>query len=525
MLICSLKIEKKQTKNCIKMETNSRNLNQPLDELTKDIKTVAINCLQWGDTGKGKIIDFFSDWADIVARGTGGDNAGHTVWYGNNKYVSHLIPCGHPDKINVMGSGMVINPKSLFEEIKSARENGINHRNLMLSLNAILILPFHIAQDNLSEISAGKDKIGTTGRGIAWAYADQVNRSGLFVNDLLNKDILFNKIKKNYDSKKFFFNSYDPQLIKAILESTRLEDGFYWNYENLFDLDAIVDKYYFYGQELKDLICDSDEFIRQNVGCKKIAIEGAQGLGLSNRYGTYPYVTSSDCSPYGSAEGVGLRYDRIGLSLGIIKAYATRVGHGPFPSESGGEFSENWCNDSANNRETELLFLKEIEQGSKKNVFNDDFIFGMKLRIAGDEYGATTGRPRRVGWLDLPFLKHAMKFGVKDLVITKLDVLNDCDIIKVCDSYRYRGPAYNYGKRTIVDGDIFDDAVMDYNIIKNCKPIYTDFLGWKTDINDCKRFSDLPRNLISFLRFISNETGGRIRILSTGFRKENIIVV
>ncbi|MFA7050056.1 MAG: adenylosuccinate synthetase [Patescibacteria group bacterium] len=488
-----------------------------------ETKTVAINCLQWGDTGKGKIVDLFSDWADIVARGTGGDNAGHTVWYGNDKYVSHLIPCGNPNKTNLMGSGMVINPKSLVDEIEMAKIHDINHQNLMLALNAALILPFHLVQDNLSEISAGKNKIGTTGRGIAWAYADRVNRSGLFVNHLLNKDSLAKKIKENYETKKFFFNSHDPQLIRALLDSMRLENSLYWDESNLFNLDAIIEKYYFYGQELKDLICDTDHFVRQSVGHKKIVIEGAQGLGLSNKYGTYPYVTSSDCSPYGSAEGIGLNYSQVDLSLGIIKAYVTRVGNGPFPTELGDDFSEDWCNNSSVDREKEFSILKGEVNFNQDNITDQDFMLGMRLRAIGDEYGATTGRPRRVGWLDLPLLRYAMNFGVKDLVVTKLDVLNGCDYIRVCNAYQYSGPQYIYGNRTLVRGTIFRETIMDYDVIKNCKPIYVDLPGWKSDIGGCKKISDLPENLTNYLGFIFKETGANIKILSTGFRKENIM--
>ncbi len=505
------------------METNT-NLDLLQSGLINDeIKTVAINCLQWGDTGKGKIIDMLSDWADIVARGTGGDNAGHTVWYGNNKYVSHLIPCGNPAKTNVMGSGMVINPKSLFDEIEAAKMNNIVHKDLMLALNAALILPFHLVQDNLSEISAGKQKIGTTGRGIAWAYADQVNRSGLFVNHLLNKDFLAKKLRDNYETKKSFFASFDPQLIRAILDSMRLEGGLYWDEKNLFNLDAIIEKYYLYGQELKDLICDTDKFIKQNVGFKKIAIEGAQGLGLSNKYGTYPYVTSSDCSPYGSAEGIGLNYSQVDLSLGVIKAYVTRVGHGPFPTEMGGDFSENWCNNLSINRAKEMLILKGDDPSEQYHSFDQDFLFGMKLRMIGDEYGATTGRPRRVGWLDLPLLRYAMNFGVKDLVMTKLDVLNDCDFIRICNAYHYSGCSYNYGNRSLGYGDIFRETIMNYDVIKDCKPVYIDLPGWKTDISECRKSSDLPQNLLNFLGFVSRQTGARIRVISTGFRRENVI--
>lgn len=496
-----------------------------LTDFLKEVNTLAVVCLQWGDTGKGKFVDLFADWADIIARGTGGDNAGHTICYGNKKYIFHIVPSGilydFLGKKNVIGSGTVVNPRSLFFELETLKQDNLSYNNLMVALNSKLILPFHLVQDGLSEISAGKNKIGTTGRGIAWAYTDHYNRSGLIFNDLLNKDRFVEKIRANFALKKPYFSAHDPQLVKAILENDRLEGGIYWDEKEIFNLDAIIEKYLRYGEEFKPLIRDTDAFMRENVSKKKILLEGSQGLGLSIDYGTYPYVTSSDCSVYGLAKGVGLNYADIDLALGIIKGfYMTRVGEGPFPSELGGKLSDNWCNGTGISRHTEMDFFR-------KSNFQDnpDFVQGLKIRVEGDEYGATTGRPRRVGWLDLPFLRYALNFGVKDLISTKLDVLNDVDLIKVCNFYRYTGSPYVYGERTLLYGDILSETIMDINVLNNCSPIYAEFPGWKCSLENCQTYSDFPGELRDIVDYVSSKTISKIRILSTGADREKTIFI
>lgn len=498
-------------------------------KLLENVKTVAISCRQWGDTGKGKFVDIFAEWADIIARGTGGDNAGHTVVCDGKELVTHLVPSGilydSQGKINIMGNGMVIYPKSLVDEISQLKEKGITCSNLKLAYNAKMILPTEILLDRLKEVSAGSGKIGSTGKGIGPAYTDFVGREGLIINDLLNPGLLWAKLKRHLIYKMEILKTYDRELIKKILDHEHLESGSYFNDEQVDNSDilnfiAIYNKYLSYGEKLKPFITNTDSFMRENIGKKKILLEGAQGDLLSIDRGTYPFVTSSDCTVAGLAKGVGLKESDIDLSLGIIKGfYMTRVGTGPFPTELGGDLSDMLCNSGKENRATEKDTYGEADVNSE-----DEFVQGVALRMAGNEYGATTGRPRRTGWLDLPLLHYSLGFNSPDLILTKLDVLSDFETIKICTRYKYRGAQeIFYAGKIICPGEDIYEAIPQAEIMKLCQPVFACFPGWKCSLKDCHDYDSLPKELKAILEFIVEETGAKPRIISTGPDREETI--
>lgn len=491
-------------------------------ELLKNVKTVAISCRQWGDTGKGKFVDIFAEWADIIVRGTGGDNAGHTVVCDGKELVTHLVPSGilREGKINIIGNGTVDYPKSLVGEIAQLKERGISCSNLKLAYNAKIILPTEILLDRLKEVSAGSGKIGSTGKGIGPTYTDFVGREGLIVNDLLNPTFFREKLKRHLKYKMAILKTYDLELIKTILDHEHLESGFYYDADNIISFEAVCEKYLAYGEELKPYISDTDSFIKSKLGISNILLEGAQGDMLSIDRGSYPFVTSSDCTVAGLAKGAGLKESDIDLSLGIIKGfYMTRVGAGPFPTELGGEQSDIWCNGGKANKAME----KALYDSTSKIDGGEEFLEGVALRMAGNEYGATTGRPRRTGWLDLPLLRYTLGFNSPDLILTKLDVLNDCDVIKVCNHYKYVGEDCVYAGQKILSGRYLETAIPQSEIMKFCKPIYVKFPGWKCGLGDCRSYDDLPEELKHILEFIIKETKARPRIISIGADREETI--
>jgi len=492
-------------------------------ELLNDVKTVFVTCRQFGDTGKGKFVDELSEWADIIGRGTGGDNAGHTSYFEGVKMVTHLIPSAirrdRDKKINIMGSGMVINPKSLVKELRYLDDLGISYNYLRLAYNAKLITPAQIVLDRVKEAMAGKGKIGSTLKGIGPTYEDFVGRDGLIVNDLANPDLLAKKLKKHLEYKKLILKNCDSELIKTTMNHESLESGLYFNEKEIFDLDAIMDQYLKYGKELEPFFDDTDQFMRNMVGRANILGEGSQGDLLSVEYGTYPYVTSSDCTVAGLAKGIGLDKSHVDLSLGIIKGfYMSRVGGGPFPTELGGSISEEWCNSGKIKRE------KEQSIYGKATIDDDDeFLQGVALRRVGDEYGATTERPRRVGWLDLPLLRYGLSFNAPDLILTKLDVLNSFKTIKVCERYEYCGPTMYVGRKKLESGDFILKANPEAEILEHCRPVYKSFPGWNCDITDCKTFESLPQELKNILSYVVKQTGAKPRIISIGADREQTI--
>ena len=412
--------------------------------------------LQWGDEGKGKIVDVLTRNYDIIARFQGGPNAGHTLEFEGHKHVLHTIPSGifHPESANVIGNGVVIDPVIFRKEIQNLEPHGINiNKVLMISRKAHLILPSHRLLDAASEASKVKNKIGSTLKGIGPTYMDKTGRNGLRVGDIEQDDF-----KERY-----------LQLVskhKQILSQ-------YTDFE--YNLDELEGPWFEAIDFLKGMqLIDSEHYIHQSLKSgKSILAEGAQGSLLDIDFGSYPFVTSSTTTCAGSCTGLGVAPNRIRNVYGIFKAYCTRVGSGPFPTELHDETGE-------------------------------------KLRANGHEFGATTGRPRRCGWLDLPALKYAIDInGVTHLIMMKSDVLSGMDTIKVCTSYRYKGTDIDYlPYRT------------DENLVE---PIYKELPGWQEDITRLENFDDAPQNLKNYVSYLEKELEVPITIVSVGpDRKQTI---
>lgn len=408
---------------------------------------------QWGDEGKGKIVDILSENYDIVTRYQGGANAGHTVTIGDQQYILHLIPSGilRENVSCVIGNGVVIDPNALLDEIELLRKNGINvDGRLFISHNAHLIMPYHKLLDKLNETNG--NKIGTTGRGIGPCYIDKYARKGIRIVDLLNKKVLEEKIRENLIEKN--------NLLKKI-----------YNLEEL-DVEAIIREYVEFDKIIDKYVKDVPAYLNNAIAeGKSILLEGAQGALLDVDHGTYPYVTSSSPTSGGACTGTGIPPTKINLVIGIVKAYTTRVGMGPFP--------------------TELL---------------DDT--GEKLRKIGAEYGATTGRPRRCGWFDAFLVKYsALINGIEEAAITKLDVLDSFKEIKVCTGYELNGRSLK-------------SYPTDVRRLSEIVPVYETFKGWDSSISKCRSYSDLPSEAREYLEFISRYTGVKITIVSVGPKRE-----
>ncbi|MFH1118439.1 MAG: adenylosuccinate synthase [Bacteroidota bacterium] len=420
--------------------------------------------LQWGDEGKGKITDVLTPEYDIIARFQGGPNAGHTLEFNGMKHVLHTIPSGifHPDKINVIGNGVIIDPRILALEIASLRERGAApENNLFISKRAHLILPTHRLIDNVYEASKGKSKIGSTLKGIGPAYTDKVARHGLRVGDLLLKDF-----RQRYDilKKEHFriINSYNPGSELLSIEGLEFE---------------AYEKLWFDGLEyVSDIqLIDSEIFINRSIqDGKRILAEGAQGTMLDIDFGTYPYVTSSSTISAGVCSGLGISPNNVGKVFGVFKAYCTRVGSGPFPTE----------------------LLNET---------------GDRLRENGKEFGSTTGRPRRCGWIDLPALHYAVMLnGVTDLVMMKADVMDDFDSIGVCTKYRIGDAVYDFPGYETMNQDI--------------EPFIKEIQGWKSPLNDFTVWDRLPEKFRHYVRFIEKSLNLPISVISVGPRRDQTIV-
>ncbi|MEO8764068.1 MAG: adenylosuccinate synthase [Ginsengibacter sp.] len=412
--------------------------------------------LQWGDEGKGKIVDYFASGYDIIARFQGGPNAGHTLYINGKKIVLHQIPSGifHDNKINLIGNGVVLDANILKKECESVEAMGIDYRkNLYISARTHLILPSHRAIDKASEFSKGNDKIGSTLKGISPAYMDKTGRNGLRVGDLLDKNFL-------------------SQYIKLRLKHQKLLDNFSFND----DISTWEEEFFEALEFLKKLqIVNGEYFINDAIQKgKKILAEGAQGSMLDVDFGTFPYVTSSSTITAGVGSGLGIAPQKIKDVFGITKAYCTRVGSGPFPTE-----------------------------------LNDET--GELIRITGNEFGSTTGRPRRCGWIDLVALKFAcMINGVTQLVMTKADVLDSLDTLEVCRSYKINGE-----ETTQVPFQMQRLAI---------EPVYKKFDGWKTDITAIKSFADLPPEMTVYIKYINETLDVPLNFISNGPGSDQIIV-
>jgi adenylosuccinate synthase len=424
------------------------------------MSTVIVVGAQWGDEGKGKLVDVLTEKADIVARYQGGHNAGHTVVIKNEKYVLHLIPSGilHRKTVCIIGNGVVVEPTALLEEIRGLQKRGIKvEKNLLVSKNAHLIMPYHMALDQAGETMRGKKCIGTTGRGIGPTYVDKMARTGIRVGDLLSPDMFMEKISANLKQVNF--------LLKHLYRSRG------------FSARKIRDEYLGYAKVLKKHIADTDVIINDAAAAgKNLLLEGAQGTLLDIDHGTYPYVTSSSAIAGGACTGLGIGPTKIGKVLGVVKAYTTRVGSGPFPTE---------------------LF---------------DAV-GEKIREKGSEFGATTGRPRRCGWLDTVILKHAvMVNGLTGIAITKLDILDGLETIKICTAYKYKGKLYQHFLKEL---DAFEA----------CTPVYEEMKGWKESTLGVKEFGKLPKEARAYIRRIQELIGVKADIISTGQKRDELITL
>jgi adenylosuccinate synthase len=414
---------------------------------------------QWGDEGKGKATDLLGDQVDYVVRYQGGNNAGHTVVIGDQKYALHLLPSGilSPNVIPVIGNGVVIDPAVLLAEIKGLNERGIDTSKLKISTNAHLITPYHRTIDKVSERFLGKSKIGTTGRGIGPAYADKINRIGIRVQDLFDLSILKQKVEAALHDK-------NQILIKV------------FNRKGI-TVDEVINEYLDYAQVLKPYVTDTSLLLDQALAQGKVVLlEGSQGTLLDVDHGTYPFVTSSNPTAGGASTGSGIGPTKITRVIGILKAYTTRVGSGPFPTE----------------------------------LFDAD---GEALRKIGGEVGVTTGRNRRCGWFDAPIARYAVRInGLTDFFLTKLDVLTGWEKIPVCVAYE-------------IDGLRVEELPASQSDFHHAKPIYEYLPGWSENISKAKSVADLPKNAQEYVKFLEKISGAPISAIGVGPGRNETIVV
>ncbi len=419
---------------------------------------------QFGDEGKAKVTDLLAKNADVVVRYQGGCNAGHTVVVDGDTYKFHLIPSGilYKRSICVLCPGMVIDPKALLTELDALLERGLDDSRLKISATAHVTMPYHLAIDAAEEDSRGDQKIGTTKRGIGPTYADKCARSGIRVEDLLDYDVLKSKLDYLVPRKNI--------LLERLYNLPAL------------DAAVILKEYYAYGERMRKYVCDTSNLIFQSVGNKKnILFEGAQGVLLDLDHGSYPYVTSSSPSAGGACIGAGVGPTVIDRVIGVSKAFMTRVGEGPFPTEETGEVGE------------------QLRQTGK----------------AWAEVGVTTGRPRRCGWFDAVLGRYSVRInGLDCLAITKLDVLDEFDEIKVCTSYRDKN-----------SGETFVDLPSIGSSFRNMEPIYETLPGWNKSTSDCRTFKELPAQAQRYLEFLEKQLDAAIAIVSVGPKRDQTIVI
>ena len=414
---------------------------------------------QWGDEGKGKATDILGDKVKYVVRYQGGNNAGHTVVIGDQKYALHLLPSGilTPTCIPVIGNGVVIDPAVLLEEIRGLNERGVDTSHLKISTNAHLITPYHRTIDKVSERFLGKAKIGTTGRGIGPAYADKINRIGIRIQDLFDPSILRQKIEGALRDKN--------QVLIKVFNRKGIE------------IDEVLKEYLEYAEILRPYVTDTSLLLNQALDKgETVLLEGSQGTLLDVDHGTYPFVTSSNPTAGGASTGSGIGPTRISRVIGIVKAYTTRVGSGPFPTE----------------------------------LFDDD---GEKLRSIGGEFGTTTGRSRRTGWYDAPIARYAVRInGLTDFFLTKLDVLTGWEKIPVCVAYE-------------IDGKRVEEVPSSQSDFHHAKPIYEYLPGWSDDISKARKITDLPVNAQKYVKFLEEISGAPMSAIGVGPGRDETIVV
>ncbi|RJQ16903.1 adenylosuccinate synthetase [Candidatus Woesearchaeota archaeon] len=507
-----------------------------LDVLLKDKQIAAIVCNQFGDTGKGKFVDLLAQWADVIVRGTGGANAGHTIEVGDLSIITHLIPAGilydKEGKVNMLGNGMAIDLSALTKELDMLDRAGVTYNNLMISKDAHVVFDYHILEDKLENQSLSNGGIGSTGRGIGPCYADKTARRGITIEMLLgDRDKLLKQLDKNVKRVANLFPGAIPD-VSAYLDKL------------LTDLQPHLDRI---NPFIKDTDKELKNFISQG---KKILLEGAQGLGLSIEYGTYPYVTSSDCSIRGLAYGVGLSPEDVDITFGIVKyPFMTRVGGGPFPSELGGVASENYC---AGGTEHDMFYeaktfldmsidLDEIRRLQKTRTIDaeaalekyksdtvkfikenrtrvlelanssDPFFQGIGIRLAAYEYGATTSRPRRTGWTDAVMASYAVSINGPHFILTKADCLDGVDEFKI-----------NYGYED-ASGTVHTDFNRSPGFLESMQPVFSIYEGCG-NISDAKDFSDFPPDLLRSFREFEQFTKGNILVVSTGPKRDQYVV-
>jgi adenylosuccinate synthase len=421
--------------------------------------SVVVVGTQWGDEGKGKITDFLSKKADAIARFAGGDNAGHTIKIGDETYKLHLIPSGifYQDKVSIIGNGLVVNPKSLVTEINGLHARNIDTSNLRISNRAHVILPYHIHQDKVEEASRGDKKIGTTVKGIGPCYQDKVARNGIRMADLLDKEVFEQKLRENLALKNRLFEKFYE------VEGLNFED--------------IFEEYYAYGQQLAGYVTDTSKVLNDILDeGGKVLFEGAQGVMLDVDQGTYPFVTSSNPVAGGVAIGAGVGPNAVRRVVGVCKAYTSRVGDGPFPTE----------------------LLDEV---------------GHQIREVGREYGTTTGRPRRVGWFDSVVVRHSRRVsGITDLALNSIDVLSGLETVKICTAYDY-------------NGQIITEYPANLHIIEQCKPVYEELPGWTEDITGVRSLDELPESARKYVERIVELTGIQLMTFSVGPAREQTNIV
>lgn len=421
--------------------------------------SVVVVGTQWGDEGKGKITDFLSEKAEVVARYQGGNNAGHTIVFEGKKYKLHLIPSGifYEDKICVIGNGMVVNPVALVEELNYLHEHGISTKNLKISNRAHVIMPYHIKLDGMEEASKGANKIGTTGKGIGPAYMDKAARIGIRMADLLDAELFKEKLKRNLEEKN------------RLLEKVYNSEGF--------SFEEIYEEYRACADVIRPYVTDTSVVLNDALDAgQRVLFEGAQGVMLDIDQGTYPFVTSSNPIAGGVCIGAGVGPTKINRVVGVAKAYTTRVGDGPFPTE-----------------------IKDA--------------IGDRIREVGNEYGTTTGRPRRVGWFDSVVVRHARRVsGITDLSVNCLDVLTGLETVKICTAYEY-------------EGQVLEEFPANLRVLSYCRPIYEELPGWKEDITGVRSLDELPDNARHYLERIAQLSGIPLTIFSVGPGREQTNLV
>ncbi len=414
------------------------------------MSSVVVVGTQWGDEGKGKVTDFLSENAEVVARYQGGNNAGHTIKFNGVTYKLHLIPSGifYSDKICVIGNGMVVDPKALVKELEYLHGHGVSTDNLRISNRAHVILPYHLKIDEVEEERKGANKIGTTKKGIGPAYMDKAARMGIRIADLLDRE------------------TFEEKLTHNIAEKNRLLELFYET--EGFKVEDILDEYYEYGQQIKGLVCDTSVVLNDALDeGRRVLFEGAQGVMLDIDQGTYPFVTSSNPVAGGVTIGSGVGPSKISHVVGVSKAYTTRVGDGPFPTELNNEI-------------------------------------GDRIREVGREYGTTTGRPRRVGWFDSVVVRHARRVsGLTDLSLNSIDVLTGIETLKICTAYRYKG-------------ELITEYPANLRTLAECEPVYEELPGWTEDITGVKNLNELPENARHYIERVSQLTGIPLSVFSVG---------